>query len=105
MACERSRQPSSKMVLMRMTLQGTSQIPLEICREKTKVIGITAMNTNGLTYCDQTFTALIGFGSDSYNSYKFRSLMFDKTLRNTTAPKILAGPVPASAGRVLPEIL
>ncbi len=59
--------------------------------EKTKVIGITAMNTNGLTYCDQTFTALVGFGSDSYNSYKFRSLMFNKALRTTTAPKILGG--------------
>ncbi len=58
---------------------------------KTKVIGITAMNTNGLTYCDQTFTALVGFGSDSYNSYKFRSLMFDKTMRNTKAKKILGG--------------
>ncbi|OLS13823.1 MAG: radical SAM protein [Promethearchaeota archaeon CR_4] len=59
--------------------------------ENTKVVGITAMNTNGLTYCDQTFTALVGFGSDSYNSYKFRSLMFDKALRSTRAKKILGG--------------
>lgn len=57
----------------------------------TKVIGISAMNTNGLTYCDQTFTALVGFGSDSYNSYKFRKLMYDKHLHDSGAKIILGG--------------
>ncbi len=57
----------------------------------TKVIGVSAMNTNGVTYCDQTFTALIGFGSDSYNSYRFRSLMLDKNMHPPNAKVILGG--------------
>nr|MDO8088270.1 radical SAM protein [Candidatus Sigynarchaeum springense] len=57
----------------------------------TKVIGVSAMNTNGLTYCDQTFTAMIGFGSDSYNSYRFRALMLDKNMHPPGAKVILGG--------------
>ncbi len=57
----------------------------------TKVIGVSAMNTNGLTYCDQTFTAMIGFGSDSYNSYRFRTLMLDKHMHPPGAKVILGG--------------
>ena len=59
--------------------------------KNTKAIGISAMNTNGLTYCDQTFTALIGFGTDSYNSYKFRDLMFNRAIRKSNAKIILGG--------------
>ncbi|MBN2153616.1 MAG: B12-binding domain-containing radical SAM protein [Candidatus Lokiarchaeota archaeon] len=57
----------------------------------TKVVGVSAMNTNGVTYCDQTFTAIIGFGSDSYNSYRFRSLMLDKSVHPPSAKVILGG--------------
>ncbi|NMC03573.1 MAG: hypothetical protein GYA24_00100, partial [Candidatus Lokiarchaeota archaeon] len=58
---------------------------------RTRVVGISAMNTNGLTYCDQTFTALMGFGSDSYNSYRFRTLMLDKHVHPPNARVILGG--------------
>jgi len=58
---------------------------------ETKVIGISAMNTNGLTYCDQTFTALVGFGTDSYNSLMFRKLMFNKHVHSSGAKIILGG--------------
>ncbi|MDD1778401.1 MAG: B12-binding domain-containing radical SAM protein [Candidatus Helarchaeota archaeon] len=56
----------------------------------TKVIAISSMNPLGMTYCDRTFTALVGFGDESRNAYAFRQLLHSKILHKYN-PKIIIG--------------
>ncbi|NVM53254.1 MAG: radical SAM protein, partial [Candidatus Helarchaeota archaeon] len=56
----------------------------------TKIVGITSMDPVGMTYCDRTFTALVGFGDESRNAYAFRKLLHNKLFRKYS-PKIVVG--------------
>ncbi|HUY01431.1 MAG TPA: radical SAM protein [Candidatus Deferrimicrobium sp.] len=56
----------------------------------TKIVGITSMDPVGMTYCDRTFTAMIGFGDESRNAYAFRTLVHNKLLHKYH-PKIIVG--------------
>lgn len=57
----------------------------------TKIIAITSMNPLGLTYCDRTFTAMVGFGDESRNAYYFRKLLHNKHLHKVNAKIVVGG--------------
>jgi radical SAM superfamily enzyme YgiQ (UPF0313 family) len=57
----------------------------------TKIIGITSMNPLGMTYCDRTFTAMVGFGDESRNAYYFRKLLHRKILHKYNAKIVVGG--------------
>jgi len=56
----------------------------------TRIIAISSMDPVGMTYCDRTFTALVGFGDESRNAYAFRQLLHSKLLHKYN-PKIIVG--------------
>ncbi len=57
----------------------------------TKIIGITSMNPLGMTYCDRTFTAMVGFGDESRNAYYFRKLLHSKILHKYNVKIVVGG--------------
>jgi radical SAM superfamily enzyme YgiQ (UPF0313 family) len=57
----------------------------------TKIIAITSMNPLGMTYCDRTFTAMVGFGDESRNAYYFRKLLHNKILRKYNSKIVVGG--------------
>jgi len=57
----------------------------------TKIIAITSMNPLGMTYCDRTFTAMVGFGDESRNAYYFRKLLHNPILHKYNTKIIVGG--------------
>jgi len=57
----------------------------------TKIIAITTMDPVGMTYCDRTFTAMVGLGDESRNAYEFRNLLHNKILHNYNSKIIVGG--------------
>ncbi len=58
--------------------------------KNTRIVAISTMNPLGMTYCDRTFTAMVGMGDESRNASAFRKLLHSKVLRKYH-PKIVVG--------------
>ncbi len=57
----------------------------------TRIVAISSMDPVGMTYCDRTFTALVGFGDESQNAYAFRQLLHNKLLHKYNSKLIVGG--------------
>jgi len=57
----------------------------------TRIVAISSMDPVGMTYCDRTFTALVGFGDESQNAYAFRQLLDNKLLHKYNSKIIVGG--------------